>query len=271
MRAIPTAPHQTSGLRCSEGRLTDRRLQTFGRVRAIDEDARTVEVVVSTGEVGRDGAIIDQSGWNFANYDRNPVVLWCHDDTSLPIARALPSRRTVTDSELIEVHEFATHPAANEVWDAVRGGFVNATSVRWIPGQTEIRKVEGRSVLVFTQGHELLESSYVPVPADPGCLVMRADGHPFQYRAEVKAGRMVIDYTMDCGVMGCPNSGWDGTVDVCEFHLRVMQAGEMPMPPMEDDEMPMPAPKGAVTDSLPARLAAFAAHVRESTQLLKGA
>jgi hypothetical protein len=243
--------------------LSDNRLQTFGRVRAIDEEQRRVTVVVSTGDVARDNAIIDQSGWVFDNYDRNPVVLWCHDDQSLPIARALPAERQVTANELIEVHEFASHPAADNVFQAVRGGFVNATSVRWLPGETQVRKVGDRNLLVFTKGHELLESSYVPIPADPSCLVMRADGHPIT----MAEGRMVIDYTMDCGVKGCPSSGFGGTVDVCEFHLRVMQSGdEMPMPPEE----PNPA-HGAVADSQGERLAAFAAHIRHSTELLKGA
>ena len=243
--------------------MSDNRLQTFGRVRAIDEEARRVTVVVSTGDVARDGAIIDQSGWDFANYDLNPVVLWAHDDQSLPVARALPAERQITSNELVETHEFAIHSVAEEVFQAVRGGFVNATSVRWIPGETQVRKVGDRSVLVFTKGHELLESSYVTLPADPHALVMRADGHPLLD----SEGRMVVDYTMDCGVKGCPNSGWDATVDVCEFHLRLMQSGDMEMPPEEE---PMPAMK-AVTDSLPVRLAAFAAHIRESTELLRGA
>lgn len=233
-------------------------------MRAIDEESRRVTVVVSTGDVARDGAIIDQRGWVFTNYDRNPVVLWAHDDSQLPIARAIPSERIQTETELIETHEFATHLVADEVFQAVRGGFVNATSVRWIPGKTAVQQMGGQNVLVFTEGHELLESSYVTLPADPGALVMRADGKPLMHK---EGARMVIDYTMDCGVKGCPNSGWDGTVDVCEFHLRMMQSGDMPMPPEEE---PMPAMK-AVTDSLPARLAAFAAHVRESTELLKGA
>lgn len=152
------------------------RLETFGRVREIDDARRRVRVVVSTGDVARDDAIIDQRGWDFRHYDLNPVVLWAHDDRSLPIARAIPGERVVTDHELIEVHEFAEHPAAEQVWAAVRGGFVNATSVRWMPGATEWRSVGGREVLVFTSGHELLESSYVPIPADPGCLVLRSDG-----------------------------------------------------------------------------------------------
>lgn len=156
------------------------RLQSFGKVREVEEDTRQVTVVVSTGDVARDGAIIEMGGWDLAAYEQNPVVLWAHDDRSLPIARTI---RTVRgENELIQVHEFADHPRAQEVFAAVKGGFVNATSVRWIPGETEVRKVgagkEARQVLVFTKGHQLLESSYVPIPADPGALVLRADGAP---------------------------------------------------------------------------------------------
>ena len=154
------------------------RLESHGYVHAIDLDNRRVTVVVSTGDIARDGAIIQQDGWNLGNYERNPVVLWGHDDHSLPIARTIST--TTGANELIQVHEFASHPRAQEVFDAVNGGFVNATSVRWTPGETEVRTIsEGknkRQVLVYTRGHELLEVSYVPIPADPGALVLRADG-----------------------------------------------------------------------------------------------
>lgn len=248
------------------------KLQTFGFVRSIDEEARRVQVVVSTGDIARDGAIIDQRGWVFTNYDRNPVVLWGHDDSQLPIARAIPAKRVLTENELIETHEFAQHAAAEDIWQAVRGGFVNATSVRWLPGNTTIRQVNGQSVLVFTEGHELLESSYVTIPADPGALVMRADGTPLVRR---DGARMVIDYTMDCGVRGCPNSGWDGTIDVCEFHLRLMQSGDMEMPPADEQthsHQSTPATeRRSEQDSQAGGLAAFAAHIRRTNELLKGA
>lgn len=153
------------------------RLETFGYVRAHDEDTRRVTVVVSTGDIARDGAIINQAGWDLRNYERNPVVLWGHDDSSLPIARAV---ETITsEDEMLQVHEFAAHPRAEEVFQAIRGRFVNATSVRWTPGETVRREVNGRNVLVFERGHELLEVSYVPIPADPGSLVVRADGRTF--------------------------------------------------------------------------------------------
>lgn len=158
--------------------MNDNRLESFGFVRSIEPKSRRVTVVVSTNRVARDGAIIESSGWDLATYDKNPVVLWAHNDREMPIARTVKS--TMTPTELIQVHEFDTDPASEVVWSKVARGFVNATSVRWIPGETATRRVNGRDVLVFTKGHQLLEVSYVSVPADADALVLRADGSPFR-------------------------------------------------------------------------------------------
>lgn len=152
-------------------------VKTFGRVRAVKEESRQVEVVVSTETKARDDAVIHQDGWDLDHYGRNPVVLWAHDIRSLPIAKTVETR--VEDKNLIQVHEFAEHSAAEEVFQAVRSGFVNATSVRWLPGDYEWRKEGGQEILHFTRGHQLLEVSYVPVPSDPGALVVRDDGGKF--------------------------------------------------------------------------------------------
>lgn len=156
------------------------RLQTFGYVRAYEEESRRVTVVASTGDIARDGAVIEPGGWDLGPYSRNPVVLWAHNDHELPIARTVESR--IEQNALVQVHEFFDHPFAENVFRLVRASGVNTTSVRWIPGESEVR-VEGvgkaaREVLVFTRGHQLLETSYVPVPADPGAVVLRADGVP---------------------------------------------------------------------------------------------
>ena len=199
------------------------RLETFGYVRSSKEETRTVEVVVSSGDVARDGAIIDQSGWNTRNYERNPVVLWGHDDHSLPIARATETR--IDNGDMVQVHEFANHARAEEVFQAVRGGFVNATSVRWIPGETEVRKVgtgkDARQVLVFTRGHELLEVSYVPIPADPNALVLRADGKPIDLSAY---GTPEPEVTR-CVARDCSNET-DGGV-VCDDCLDILEAARV--------------------------------------------
>lgn len=149
------------------------RLVSFGTIRSIDSESRTVEVTASTGDVARDGMMIDAKGWQLDNYNANPVVLWAHDLASLPIAKATSTKRN--GSDLVQTHVFADHARAEEVFQAVRGGFVNAVSVRWIPLETTNRKVAGVDTVVFTR-NELLEVSYVPIPSDPKALVKRADG-----------------------------------------------------------------------------------------------
>jgi HK97 family phage prohead protease len=156
------------------------RLETYGYLREVNAEDRTVVSVVSTNRRARDNAIIDPRGWVLDNYQRNPVVLWAHDDHSLPIARTMDT--VLTDQEMIQKHQFGTHPMAVMVFDAIQQGMVNATSVRWIPLDARIDLADGEEVIVFTRS-ELLEVSYVPIPADPGALVMRADGTPLDLAA----------------------------------------------------------------------------------------
>lgn len=178
------------------------RLQTFGLIRDLDTENRRVRAVVSTNQRARDEAIIEQRGWDFTNWDKNGVVLWAHDDRSLPIARALAADREVTDTELIETHQFANTERAREVFDLVRDGYVNAVSIRWLPGETEMKRVDGKPTLVFVRGHQPLEESYVPVPADTGAMVLRADGTPFDATAYMRG---MLDDESFCCVEGCRN------------------------------------------------------------------
>ena len=154
------------------------KLESFGYLRAVDAEAGRVTAIISTGDIARDGAIIDPKGWDFSNYDRNPVVLWMHDANAIPFARTI--ERVAGDKELIAKAQFDMEDARGaEMFRKVQGGFVNATSVRWLPRKTEVRKVgekkAERDVLVFLE-QELLEWSFVTVPADPKALIMRADG-----------------------------------------------------------------------------------------------
>lgn len=153
------------------------RLQTIARVRAVDKDAATVEVVASTGDVARDHAIIEVAGWELDQYMKNPVVLWAHNDYEVPIARAIDATKDTDADELrIKVEFDVEDPESARIFGKVVRGFVNAVSVRWIPFETETREIDDYGqVLVFVR-QELLELSFCSVPADPGALVMRSEG-----------------------------------------------------------------------------------------------
>ncbi len=165
------------------------RLESFGHLREVDSEAHRVTAVISTGDVARDGAIIDPAGWDFSNYDRNPVVLWMHNDGAMPFART--TERMATDKELIARAEFDMEdPLGATAFRKISNGYVNATSVRWLPKRTEMRKrdedgEDDDKILVFVE-QELLEWSFVTIPADPGATILRADGGPFALADYVK-------------------------------------------------------------------------------------
>lgn len=166
-----------SGLR-RRGFVALDRLQSFGLLRDIDAQNGIVTAVISTGDVARDDAIVSPNGWDFGNYDHNPVVLWMHDDATPPVARTV--EKLATETELIAKAQFDMEdPLALRILSKIERGFINATSIRWLPKRWEFRKLTepAREVLVFLE-QELLEWSFVSVPADPKALILRADGAP---------------------------------------------------------------------------------------------
>jgi len=150
----------------------DRTLQSLGCVRVVDEKKGIVESVISSGDIARDDAIILVEGWELDTYQANPVILWCHDDRSLPIARTIDLQKG--KDELTARAQFDMEdPEAARIFGKIKRGFINAASVRWLPLETETRKIDERDVLVFVR-QELLEWSFVSVPADAKALVMRS-------------------------------------------------------------------------------------------------
>lgn len=165
-------------------------IHSLGMVRAVvDGERATVDAVISTGEVARDDAVIDPAGWDFANYRRNPVVLFNHDDLhNLPVARTIDGP-TPAGNELVARAEFDMEDEfAARLFGKIQRGFVFSTSVRWLPKRWEFVAAPSadapeRTVLVFRE-QELLEWSFVNIPADPGAVIIRsADGGPIDITA----------------------------------------------------------------------------------------
>lgn len=156
-----------------------------------DFEAGRVAAVISSGDVARDQAIIEPKGWDFRNFMRNPVVLYMHDDgfsnfgagnaSGMPIGRS--SKPTVDDEGLTSaIASFDMEDdVAVRVLGKIQRGFINATSVRWIPLEHRIEKrkrADGageQSVIVFTRS-EMIEWSFVVVPADPAAVILRSEG-----------------------------------------------------------------------------------------------
>jgi len=155
-----------------------------------DEDSGVFEVIASSGKVDRLGDTISPDGWYLNNYKKNPIMLWSHDRSNPPIAKA--TKTWVEDKKLKLKGVFAKTPFAQELKQLVQDSFLNAVSVGFMPLKEDAKKgkikIEGKMWRRWTEKEmkkglydsdygvkftkqELLEVSWVSVPALPSALV----------------------------------------------------------------------------------------------------
>lgn len=140
--------------------------------KAIDQEARSVDFVISTASVDRMGDTIAVDGWKLDTYRKNPVVLWAHDASELPVAKA--SNVRIEDGKLKARAEFVPKEIsgkANAVFELIRGGFLSATSVGFAPIKYAFTEAPDRKYGIDFIEQELLEFSVVPIPANAEALV----------------------------------------------------------------------------------------------------
>jgi hypothetical protein len=148
-------------------------LKAIEKIRKASDKNGTFDVIISTEDIDRAGEIVRQDGWDFTNYKNNPIVLWGHDYYSLPIG-------VCTETYKTEVHGVPAtgargvfypediNPLAQQVRRMYDYGIKTGlgvgctTSVGFIPKDFE---TDNRSVITKA---ELLEFSFVPVPANQG-------------------------------------------------------------------------------------------------------
>jgi HK97 family phage prohead protease len=139
---------------------------------AVPGDAdRIIRYTFSTPAIARDMHTVAADAWQTEAFMRNPVFLWAHDDSSLPIGRVV-SITTAAD-KLVGAVEYASaelNPFADTVYRMVRARYLNAVSTSWIPLEARMSKDRDRPGGMDFSAVDLLEISQVPVPAHPDAL-----------------------------------------------------------------------------------------------------
>lgn len=143
----------------------------------LEPGAPVLDFVASDDTLDRYDETIVASGWQLANYLRNPVFQNSHKygDIMFTLGKSLVTEvRNVSGRDaLCQRILFATgiNPMAKIAHDLYKGGFLNAVSVGFIP----IRWENGSDQAGYRRKYveqELLELSAVAVPANPNALVM---------------------------------------------------------------------------------------------------
>jgi HK97 family phage prohead protease len=140
--------------------------------KSIDSEKKTISGYISTFAWDRDGERFVKGAWDFSNYLNNPVVLWSHDISQLPIAKNVALNED--EFGVLATSEFDQRSQkAQEIFSLFERKFLNAFSVGFMRKDFKIEDIGGgRQGLAITKA-ELFEYSAVSVPANPGALVGR--------------------------------------------------------------------------------------------------
>lgn len=141
-------------------------------VKASETDDRSLIFTISTATVDRMGDTIAVDGWKLDSFRKNPVVLWGHDASSLPVARA--SKVWIEGGKLKADAQFTPPGMArfnDTVFDMLKAKFLNATSVGFQPLKYAFTDDPQRRFGIDFLEQELLEFSVVSIPANPEALV----------------------------------------------------------------------------------------------------
>jgi HK97 family phage prohead protease len=128
---------------------------------------RTAHYLFSDESVARDGCVILNSAWQLDSYLKNPVFCWQHDTDLPPIGRVFNLR--VAQDGLRGSVRYAETDFAETIYQLVRGRFLQAVSVSWLPLQQK-PMTDGSYGVIFTEC-DLLEISQCCVGCNPGALL----------------------------------------------------------------------------------------------------
>ena len=143
----------------------------FKSIKALETaQDKPIKFVASTATPDRYGDVVDQKGWDLSAYNRNPVVLFNHNPTQMPIGKG---KAYVENEQLmLEVEFDQKDEMAKTIEQKVRDGYISAVSVGFQPSKTILRSAlpadhpyHGKSGNYF-QKSELLEVSIVTIPAN---------------------------------------------------------------------------------------------------------
>lgn len=135
-----------------------------------DKDPGSFKVIISTGDEDRHGEQVRIDAWDLKHYMKNPVVLFGHNYNELPIGVA--DKVYVQDGKLIAEGRFASeeaNPKAQQIRRLYDAKMIRTTSVGFIAKEFD---PDDRNIIINA---ELLEFSFVPVPANPHALDMMKD------------------------------------------------------------------------------------------------
>jgi len=134
-------------------------------VKEVSGETRALDFVISSEAEDRDRDHVYQDGLDFANYIRNPVVLWAHDYYEPAIGHSLRVWRE--GPYTLSRDTFAETPFADSIYQLLIGKHLRACSIGGRPSEWMYdEKRQGLDIKLL----EVWEHSVCNIPAHPDAL-----------------------------------------------------------------------------------------------------
>jgi len=136
-------------------------------------DKRQVRVTCSAETVDRDGEIIVQAGIDWSNFMVSGAgpVLWNHNP-NMPIGKCIDIRLANGRlTGLVQFPDQGDDPEADRYYAKIKFGSVSGISIGFIPRRWEPLDKGNRGGPKRYDACELVEFSFVPIPANPSGIV----------------------------------------------------------------------------------------------------
>lgn len=141
-------------------------------VAAVDERLMSATAIISTPAPDRAMDVVIPTGGRFADYQKNPVVLWEHGfDFSLPIAKSEdPAGKlslAASEANVVATSFFTNRLKESEqIFALIADKIVRGTSIRFSPTKSSVRMNDGESLYIIDEWN-LEEWSWVAVGCNP--------------------------------------------------------------------------------------------------------
>ena len=144
---------------------------------------------LSTFDLDRFGERVDPHGWDFSQYEKNPVVEWAHRYDIPAIGKI--ERLAIDDNGLhgsVIFNDKEYDPFGWSIGERVKNGVIQAGSVGFRVLEIEIpdKKTQEDGTFIIFRKQELLEFSICNVPANPFALTKNIETAQSEIPQELK-------------------------------------------------------------------------------------
>ena len=136
--------------------------KSFDAIIKADSDNGEITGIWTTGDKDREGDVLEIAGWDTADFNRNPIMLYDHDTGLLPIGSV--TRVWFEGNKGLFSGNFAKHQFAQDVRQLALDGILRTFSQRFLPVEWSYIEETGFGRRFTKQ--KLIEISVEPVPAN---------------------------------------------------------------------------------------------------------